>query len=171
MAINKNKKTELVNELKDNLSKSKFAVIIHYRGMDGTQLYNLRVDLKSKGCNMKIIKNTLANIAIKDTDYESLAEYLTGPTAILYAEDPVALAKSITDSAKEIDCLEIKAGVLDNNVVKESQIANLAKLGSLEEVRASFIGRLTGVQSNFVRVLNGAPSSLVALLNAKAKQG
>lgn len=171
MAIDKNKKAELVQELKDNLANSTFAAIVHYRGMDGTQLYNLRVDLKSKGCNMKIIKNTLANIAVKGTEYEALTEYLEGPTAILFSQDPVALAKSITSSAKEIDCLEIKAGFLDGAVIKEGEIANLAKLGSLEEVRAAFIGKLNGVQSNFVRVLNAPQSSLVAIFNAKAKQG
>lgn len=171
MAISKDKKFELVDKLKDNLEKSNFVVIIHYRGISGAQLYNLRVDLKSKGCNMKIIKNTLANIAVKGTKLESLTQYLNGPTAILYAQDAIALAKSITSQAKEIGAIEIKAGFLDNIVIKESEIANLAKLGSLEEVRASFIGKLNGVSSNFVRVLNAGPSNLIALFNAKAKQG
>ncbi len=170
MAITKSKKTELVSDLKTNLEKSNFVVIIHYRGMDGSQIYDLRVDLRSKNCHMKIVKNTLVNIAIKDTQYEPLSQFLKGPTAILHCEDPVALAKIVTDTAKKIECFEIKAGFLDNTVVKEGEILNLAKLGSLEEVRASFIAKLTGVQSNFVRVLNAPQSGLVALFQAKAKQ-
>ena len=170
MAITKNKKTELVSDLKSKLEQSKFAVVAHYRGMSNDQLYKLRVELKSKGCHLKIIKNTLANIAIKDTQFEGLSEFLKGPTAVLHSEDPVALAKAVTDCAKEVECFDIKAGVLDNAVVKESQILSLAKLGSLEEVRAAFIGKLTGVQSNFVRVLTASQSGLLALFNAKAKQ-
>lgn len=170
MAITKNKKTELVSNLKSKLEKSDFVVIIHYRGMNGAQLYNLRVDLKSKNCRMKIVKNTLVNIAIKGTQYEPLSQFLNGPTAILNCEDPVALAKVVTDTAKEIKCFEVKAGFLDGQIIKESEILNLAKLGSLEEVRASFIGKLTGVQSNFVRVLTASQSGLLSLFQAKTKQ-
>ncbi len=170
MAITKSKKTELVSNLKTKLEKSNFVVIVHYRGMDGQQLYNLRVSLRSKNCHMKIVKNTLVNIAIKDTQYESLSQFLKGPTAILHCEDPVALAKIVSDTAKEVKCFEVKAGFLDNSIIKEGEILNLAKLGSLEEVRASFIGKLTGIQSNFVGVLNAPQTGLVSLFKAKAKQ-
>jgi large subunit ribosomal protein L10 len=170
MAIAKSKKTELVSNLKTKLEKSNFVVIVHYRGMNGAQLYDLRVNLKSKDCHMKIVKNTLVNIAIKGTEHEPLSQFLKGPTAVLHCEDPVALAKVVSDTAKEIKCFEIKAGFLDNSVIKESEILNLAKLGSLEEVRASFVSKLVGVQSNFVRVVNASQSGLVALFQAKIKQ-
>lgn len=171
MAVSKDKKVEVVSSLKDSLGKSNFVVVVHYRGMDGKQLYDMRLELKSKGCEMKVAKNTLASIAIKGTEFEPLNEYLTGPTAILCSEDPVALAKVVTDITKEIECLKIQAGFLDNAVIKDDKIKDLAKLGSLEEVRASFLGKLGGVQSNFVRVLQAPQSGLVALFHAKTKQG
>ncbi len=172
MAISKNQKEKLVAKLKENLEKSSFAVVIHYRGMNGKQLYDMRVSLKSKACGMKIAKNTLVNIAIKGTEFEVLAPHLKGPTAILYSKDPVALAKVIIDTKKAIDCLTIKVGYLDKSLIKESDISNLAKLGSLEEVRASFIGVLGAVQSNFVRTLGAPQAGLVSLFNnyAKTKQ-
>ncbi len=171
MAISKEKKTGLVQKLKDDLAKSNIVVIVHYRGMSGSELYKLRVELKSKGCNIKIAKNTLSSIAIKGTEVESLGEYLQGPTALLYAQDPVALAKTIADTDKEIESFEVQAGLLDGKIIKLAEISNLAKLGSLEEVRAAFIGKLNGVQSNFVRVVNAPQAGLVALFNAKAQQG
>ncbi len=170
MAIAKSKKLELVSDLKTKLEKSNFVAIVHYRGMNGEQLYKLRVNLRSKSCHMKIVKNTLVDIAIKGTEYEPLSQFLNGPTAILHSEDPVSLAKVLADSSKEVKCLEIKAGFLDNNVIKESEILSLAKLGSLEEVRASFIGKLTGVQSNFARVLTAPQSGLLSLFQAKSNQ-
>ncbi len=172
MAINKNQKETLVSSLKKNLEKASFVAVIHYRGMNGKQLYEMRVKLKSKNCGMKIAKNTLVNIAIKGTQFEALAPHLKGPTAILYSQDPVALAKIITDTKKGIECLKVEVGFLDNALIKESEISNLAKLGSLEEVRASFIGVLGAVQSNFVRTLGAPQAGLVSLFTnyAKTKQ-
>lgn len=156
--MNRDQKEELISLLKDKLTKSAFVAIIHYRGMSDKQLYDMRVALKAKDCGMKIAKNTLVKVALKGTELEALAPHLTGPTAVLYSQDMIALSKVIADFAKEVAVLEIKIGYLDKELISEEAIQNLAKLGSLEEVRASFLGKLTGVQSNFVRVLQ-APAA------------
>lgn len=170
--MNKNQKTELVSSLKDQLTASSFVAVVHYRGMNDKQLYDMRVALKSKGCSMKIAKNTLVKVAIKGTDLEILTPHLSGPTAILYSQDPVALAKVVSDFAKEFEVLKVKIGYLNKSLIANNVIGDLAKLGSLEEVRASFLGKLNGVQSNFVRVLNAHQSGVVSLLKnyASSKQ-
>ena len=98
--MNKEQKTSLISSLKDRLSSSAFVALVHYRGMSDKQLYDLRVSLKSKSCGMKIAKNTLIKIAIKGTDLEVLSSHLVGPTAVLYSQDPVALAKVMCDISK-----------------------------------------------------------------------
>jgi len=163
MAINKTQKSEMISSLKNSLSNAQCVVIAHYRGMSGKQLYNLRVSLKAKGCGMKIAKNTLTSIAIKGTEFEAVSSHLKGPTAILYAKDPVALAKIIADTKKEIEHLQVKVGYLDKVLIGDKEITNLAKLGSFEEVRASFLGLLVSVQSNFARLL-AAPQAGFATL-------
>jgi len=163
MAINKSQKSEMISSLKDNLAKASCLVVVHYRGMSGRQLYDLRVSLKSKGCGMKIAKNTLTNIAIKGTEFESVAPHLKGPTAILYAKDPVALAKIVADTKKESEHLQVKIGYLDKALIQDADISNLAKLGSFEEVRASFLGLLTAVHSNFARLLQAPQEGLASL--------
>ena len=160
--MNKNQKAELVSSLKDKLTSSVFVAVVHYRGMSDKQLYDMRVALKAKSCDMKIAKNTLVRVAIKGTDLEALTPHLKGPTAILYSQDLIALSKVISDFAKEIEVLKIKVGYLNKALVTESTINDLAKLGSLEEVRASFIGKLKGIQSNFVRILNAPESGLAS---------
>jgi large subunit ribosomal protein L10 len=152
--MNKEQKASLVSTLKDNLAASSFVAVIHYRGMSDKQLYDLRVALKSKKCGMKIAKNTLVRIAVKGTDLEALLPHLKGPTAVVYSNDPVALAKAVCDNAKETPALEIKTGFFNKALMNESAIKEMAKLGSLEDVRASFIGMLKGAHSKFVRVLN-----------------
>lgn len=112
---------------------------------------------------MKIAKNTLVKVAIKGTDLEILAPHLKGPTAILYSQDPVALAKAASDMAKQVENLKIKIGYFNKALVTENAIKDMAKLGSLEEVRAKFLGMLKATQSKFVRVLNAPEQGLATL--------
>lgn len=112
---------------------------------------------------MKIAKNTLVKIAIKGTDLEILSPHLLGPTAVLYSQDPVALSKAICDVAKGVEVLKIKTGFFNKALVTEATIKEMAKLGSLEEVRSSFLGLLKGAQSKFVRILTAPESGLATL--------
>lgn len=160
--MNRNQKVELISLLKDKLIASSFVAVVHYRGMSDKQLYDMRVALKAKGCGMKIAKNTLVKVAIQGTELEVLTPHLSGPTAILYSQDMIALSKVISDFAKEVEVLQIKIGYLNKELVSENKIRDLAKLGSLEEVRASFLGKLKGIQSNFVRVLQAPEAGLAS---------
>jgi large subunit ribosomal protein L10 len=161
--MNREQKSQLVTSLQNNLVNSAFVAVIHYRGMSDKQLYDLRVALKSKGCGMKIAKNTLVKVAVEKTELKALSEHLSGPTALLYSQDPVALSKIIADMAKQIEVLKIKAGFFNKSLVTESTIKEMAKLGSFEEVRASFLGILNAAQSNFVRLLTAPEKGLATL--------
>jgi large subunit ribosomal protein L10 len=161
--MNKNEKANLVASVKDKLISNAFIAIIHYRGMNDKQLYDFRVALKSKGCGMKIVKNTLVKVAIEGTELEVLKSHLTGPTALLYSQDPVALAKAITDCGRDVESLKIITGFFKKSLLNETAIKEMAKLGSLEEVRASFVGLLKGAQTNFVRILSAPQKGLATL--------
>lgn len=161
--MNRDQKSELVSFLKDKLLTSSFVALVHYRGMSDKDLYDMRISLKEKGCNMKIAKNTLTKVALKGSEMETLSEYLNGPTALLYSEDVVALSKVLADTAKKSEFLKIRAGFFNNAVIDEAAIKDLAKLGSLEDVRASFIGVLKGAQSHFVRILTAPEKGLATL--------
>ena len=161
--MDRSQKEHLVKSLKENLTASAFVAVVYYRGMTDKELYDMRVQLKSKECNMKIAKNTLVKIAVKDTDLEKITPHLSGPTAILYSQDPVALSKIIHDFSKQVKALEIVTAHFNNELVDETAIKNMAKLGSLDDVRASFIGVLKGAQSNFVRILNAPEQGLAEL--------
>jgi large subunit ribosomal protein L10 len=167
--MNRTQKADLVASMKEELTKSNFIVLLHYRGMSDKQLYDFRVNLKSKGVNLKVIKNTLAKVAIKGSDLEILSPYLSGPTAICYANDPVSLAKLATQGAKENEALKIQAAYLNKSILSKDAIDSLSKLGSLDEVRSSFLSVLTGAQSKFVRVLNAPATGVVAVINNYAQ--
>jgi len=164
--MNRDQKAQLVASLKNNLTTNAFVAIVHYRGMSDKQLYDMRVELKSKDCGMKIAKNTLVKVAVKGTDLEALTPHLNGPTAILYSQDVVALSKAISDIAKKADILKIKIGFFNKSLVTEAAIKEMAKLGSLGEVRSQFLGVLKGAQSNFVRLLTAPEKGLATLKNS-----
>lgn len=161
--MNRDQKSQLVSSLQSKLVGSAFVAVIHYRGMSDKQLYDLRIALKAKGCGMKIAKNTLVKVAVQKTELEALTEHLSGPTAILYSQDPVALSKVIADMAKKLEVMKIKVGFFNKTLVTESAIKEMAKLGSFDEVRASFLGLLSAKQSNFVRLLTAPEKGLATL--------
>jgi large subunit ribosomal protein L10 len=141
--MKRQEKASLVDTLKEGLTASSCVAVLHYRGLTDKQLYDFRVALKDRNVKLKIAKNTLIKVAIKGSDLEILSPYLKGPTAIVYANDPVSLAKVVSDTAKGNESLKIQAGYLNKSILSKDAIDNLSKLGSLEEVRASFVGTLT----------------------------
>jgi len=161
--MNKEQKTNLISALKEKLVGSAFVAVIHYRGMSDKQIYDLRIALKSKDCGMKVAKNTLVKLAVKGTELEALNPHLIGPTAMLYSQDPVALSKVIADMAKQVEVLKIKTGFFNKSLMNEATIKEIAKLGSLENVRSSFIGLLKGAQSKFVRILTAPKQGFATL--------
>lgn len=167
--MNREEKVQLVNDIRQNLTNSKFVSIVHYDGICDKDLYNIRTELKSKDCNIKIAKNNLVKIAIKDTDLNILDSHLTGPTALLYSNDPVALAKVITDKLKEVKNLKLITGYMDSTLIEESKIKDLSKLGSIEEVRSGFIGKLKAVPTSIVFNMVFHQSNLISLLDNYSK--
>lgn len=168
--MNRVEKTNLVTSMKDSLTQSQFVVLLHYRGLSDKQLFDFRSNLKSKGVKLKIIKNTLAKVAIKGSDLEVLSEHFKGPTAICYTDDVVSLAKIAVEAAKENDALKIQVGYLNKSILSKDAIDSLSKLGSLEEVRSSFVGLLQAAQGQFVRVLNAPASAVITVIGNYTKQ-
>lgn len=163
--MDRSQKTNLISSIRKSLLKAPFIILLHYRGLTDKQLYNFRISLKSNGIQLKIIKNTLLKVAIKDLDLDILSPYLYGPTAICYSEDPVCLSKLASNFSKENEALKIQVAYLNKSILSKDAIDSLSKLGSLEEVRSSFLNVLKGSQSRFVRILKTPTSNIVTLIN------
>lgn len=168
MNTNKQKKSKVASFLREELLNSEFIAIVHYRGMNDKQLFDLRVALKSKNCSMKIAKNTLVKLAVADTELAPLASHLKGPNALLFSKDSIALAKILVKVANENKKLHINVGCLSKSIIDKKVIESLAKLGTIEEVRSSFVGMLLSVPTNFVRTISASQQNLVSLLSGYA---
>lgn len=171
--MNREEKKQLVGDLKEELESSAMIVLVHYHGLNDSSINQIRGELRSNQCTMRVAKNTLTKIAISNSKLDVLDQYLQGPIALIYSQEAVSLAKTLNKSLKENQSLKLIAGYFNEKVVNENEISNLAKLGSIDEVRISFLGNIKGVQSKFVRVLNSHQTGLTSLIKnyASSKEG
>lgn len=166
-------KAQVIDELAEQLSRAKLAILTDYRGLSVTGLQGLRATLRPLNAEFKIAKNTLTRIAAEKAGIEGLTPMLDGPLALMLAyDDVVGPSKAITDFVRTSRILTVKGGVLENQIVNAKSIEDIATLPSREELLGRLVGLLNSPAQRLVTVLNGPSRSLVQVLNAYAeKQG
>ena len=148
-------KQPIVEEISANIKDAQSVVLVDYRGLTVEQDTNLRKQLREAGITYKVYKNTMMNFAFKGTDYESLAPYLEGPSAIaISTTDATAPARVLCKFAKEAPQLEVKGGVVEGIAYDANGIANIAKIPSREELLSKLLGSIQSPIANFARVMN-----------------
>jgi large subunit ribosomal protein L10 len=167
--MNKEEKNLVIEDLKNLINSSDTLILFHYRGVKDADFQDLRKTLRDNSANVRVVKNTLLKRAVKNTDYESISEIASGPTAIAFSSSPSALAKSIVNFSNKHDVVTIKGGFLGNLSMDEKKIVELSQLGSEEELRAKLISVITSVQSKFINSLNYNSSSFIRLLGSYVK--
>ncbi len=155
MASEKNllMKKETVEEIKNKLDKSKTFLLINYQGLTVGELSALRRNLKSSQTDIKIYKNTLMNLALKDKNIP-LNEFMEGPNAYLFSESIIEPIKIVSEFAKDHPALEIRVGYIDNEVVNTKVINEYATIPSMEGLLTMFAGGLIEHVKNLSIALN-----------------
>ncbi len=148
-------KQPIVEEISGYLKDAQSAVLVDYRGLTVEQDTRLRKAMREEGITYKVYKNTMMNFAFKGTDFEALAPYLEGPSAIaISSEDATAPARVLGKFAKEMDKLEIKGGVVEGTAYDAAGIKAIASIPSREELLSKLLGSMQSPISNLARVLN-----------------
>jgi large subunit ribosomal protein L10 len=164
-------KEQLVEEIKDRFAGSQAVLLADYRGLSVKELQQLRVRLRESGAELTIYKNSLTEIAMRELALPSMTDYLAGPTAFIFsAEDPVAPAKALTAFAKEHKALELKGGLVENQVVDSEAVKAIAMLPSRDELIAKLLGTMVNPLVGFARVLNGPVEAFARTVAAVADQ-
>ncbi len=164
-------KEKKINEIKQTASRAKVAIVSDYRGLTVEEITDLRRRLQAEKGDLAVVKNTLAKIAFKNTEFEGLDELLTGPSAIAYGfEDQVSPAKVITKFIKEKKKTSIKGGILDGKVLSDSEVKDLANLPSKEELYAKMLGSINSPASGIVGCISGVMGNLVRAIDEVRKQ-
>lgn len=172
MAISRKKKEELIENLSEKLTKSKSAVLCDYKGLSVEEINEVRNELREKGIEFKVIKNTLFGLAVKkanlDVDPKELANH---PVAVAFGyEDEVAPAKVVFNFAKDHESLEIIGGILEGKSIDKTAVNSLAQVPSREELIAKMIGSMNAPVSNFVGVMHANLRNVVGVLDAIRQQ-
>ena len=160
-------KIDTVESVKEKLAKSKSIVIADYRGLTVIEVTDLRNKLRNEGVELRVIKNRLAKIALKESDMDPMEEYLKGMTAIAFGmKDAVSPAKVLAEFAKGNDKLKLIAGQMDNQILDINGINELAKLPTREVLLGRMLGSLTGPVQKLAYGLNQTVAKVVYAIDA-----
>ena len=148
-------KQPIVAEISENIKGAQSVVLVDYRGLTVEQDTRLRKELREAGIVYKVYKNTMMNFAFKGTEFEALAPYLEGPSAVaISTSDATAPARILCKFAKEAKALEVKGGVVEGTAYDAKGIAAIAEIPSRDELLSRLLGSIQSPITNFARVLN-----------------
>lgn len=166
--MNRSEKTEAVEALNATFKEAAVVVVTRNLGLSVAQSTDLRTKMRDAGAGYKVAKNRLAKIALNDTQYETLSDLLTGPTALATSSDPVAAAKVAVEFAKTNDKLEIVGGAMGSTVLDVEGVKALASMPSLDELRAKLIGLVQAPATKVVQVISAPAGQLARVFGAYA---
>jgi large subunit ribosomal protein L10 len=166
MSLTLEEKKAVVAEVSGKLTDAQAAMLAEYRGLSVAQMTQLRRKAHDGKVYLRVVKNTLARRAVEGTGFECLKDQMTGPLAFAVSADPVAVAKILSEFAKENEALKIKAGAMGGKLMTLAQIQALARLPGREQLLAQLLGTLQAPVQKFVRTLNEVPAKFVRTLAA-----
>ena len=164
--MDRSEKEALVAELKSAFEESAIVLVSRQSGMTVTEAQNLRARMREAGAKHRVVKNRLVKIAAEGGEFDDIRDMLTGPTSTSYSDDPVDPAKAQSEFAKEVHKIEILGGAMDGKVLSAAEIEKLAKLPSLDQLRAQLIGLLNAPASKIVGVVDAPAAKLARVFSA-----
>jgi large subunit ribosomal protein L10 len=169
--VDRTQKEEQVALLKQTFEDSEIVVVTHYIGMTMPEMTDLRSRMRAAGASFKVTKNRLTRLALQDTDFESLTDLMTGPTALAYSTDPVAAAKTAVNYAKGNDKLVILGGVFNGQELDVDGVRSLAKLPSMDELRGKLVAMISTPATRIAGVLQAPAGQLARVIGAYGAKG
>ena len=164
-------KAKVVSDLTKKFDESNFFILTHNNGLSVHEITSLRDKLREAGSTFKVVKNSLAKIAVNDTKVKDLSEYFKGPLAIVFSEELTSQPKIISDFTKDNENLSIVGGFMDGEIIDKEIISKLASLPSLDTLRAKIIGSLTSSASKIAGIVNKPGGQIAQVLSAKSQSG
>lgn len=164
-------KAQSISTLHELFKGSVLAILTEYRGMSVAEITKLRRELRAKGTEYHVAKNTLLLRAATELGWTGLDGALAGPTAVAFVkEDLAGGSKAVLDFAKTSKTFVVKDAILDGALVGYERLENITKLESKPVMIAKMLGSLNAPATNVVMALNAVPRSLVNVLDAYRKK-
>ncbi|MBP9828746.1 MAG: 50S ribosomal protein L10 [Proteobacteria bacterium] len=160
-------KEALVASIRSKLESSSLVVVARQSGLTVEEVTGLRRNMRAANAEFKVLKNTLAQIAVKGTKLEGLTEMLVGPTTLAYSVDSIAAAKALVEFANKNDKIEVVGACLDGKVLKKAEVKALATLPSLDELRGKLIAIISAPATKLATLLQEPAARVARVISAK----
>jgi large subunit ribosomal protein L10 len=171
--MQRTEKEQVVAELAEQLRSTDSLIVADYRGLTNAQFEELRGKLRSSGARFRVVKNTLTRRAAETAGAEALLALLEGPTAIAFVDadgDPVAVAKALSDTARETKVLALRGGMLSGRSLSGEDVEELAKLPAPDVIKSQLVGVVVAPLTQLVGLLAAPLRDLVGLIDARIAQ-
>ena len=163
-------KVKIVEELSEKLSNRPVSILTDYTGLNVLATNDLRKQFRNASIEYRVFKNTLARIAARNVNLESLLEFIEGPTGYVFSDDPVTPAKLLVDFIKSNKNLKIKCALMNGELLGEEQVRAIAGLPPRELLLAQLLGQMNAPIAGLVNVLVGPIRNLVCALEDLRKK-
>jgi large subunit ribosomal protein L10 len=170
--MNRDQKTAVVEEIAGQIQSAEAIFAVDYRGISVSQVAELRSKLRDADARFRIVKNSLSERAADQAGMETLKPMLIGPTALTFVKGDAALAaKALNDTARQLNLLEFKGGILNGAVLTSDDVRSIARLPSRDVLIAQLVGTIAAPLTGLARGLNALIQGLAIQLQAIADQG
>ncbi|MCS6829135.1 MAG: 50S ribosomal protein L10 [Armatimonadota bacterium] len=169
-------KAAQVEQIRQWLSASKGVIFTDYRGLNVSQITQLRKQMRQSQAEYRVVKNTLFRLAAQGIISDNVDDILEGPTAVAFLHgDEAATAKALSDAVRELRVLTIKGAVLGGRRYDAEAVQQLAKLPPREVLIAQVVGGMQAPITALVGTLQGILRDFVytvqAIADKKSAQG
>ena len=154
MSLNRSEKEAVISDVTGLAAKAQTLVIAEYRGITVADMTKLRNTARSNGVTLSVLKNTLARRAVAGSQFDVVADQMSGPLFYSFSEDAVAAAKVVAEFAKTNDKLVIRAGAYGGKALDVNGVKQLASIPSKEVLLAQLLGLMQSPISRTARVLS-----------------
>lgn len=170
--MNRDQKTAVIDDIVEQIQGAEAIFAVDYRGISVAQAADLRTRLQEADAKLRVVKNSLGERAADQAGMATLKPLLVGPTALTFVRGDVALAaKALNDTARQLNVLEFKGGVMDGSALSADDVRSIARLPSREVLTAQLVGTIAAPLTGLARTLNALIAGVAIQLKAIADQG
>ena len=168
--MNKEEKKNYISEMETQFQNNKAILVTHYQGLTMSQLDDLRAQMREHGIKFKITKNRITKLALEKTKCKDLSNLFEGATAVAFSDDAIMSARILSKFAKTNENLKLLGGIMDNEVLDQEGVQNVANLPTLDEARTNIVGILAASASKFVSILLARSEKMSTLSPENSKK-
>lgn len=164
--MRRQEKSKVVGSLREKLEHARVVLVAQAFGLDSGQAIKLRRAVRQAGGELRVAKNTLARLAVQESRYADLSQFLAGPTALVFGyDDPVAVAKALVQFSGEAgEKLAIKGGGLEGRTLDAGAVKQLGELPPRGVLLGTLLGLLQAPAVQLLRTMQEPGARLVRLL-------